>query len=190
MAMLSHVDLRKGVKIEIDGTPWLIIGADFVKPGKGSAFTRVRIRSFLTGNTIERTFKASDKVVKADVEQNSCQYLYREGDDFHFMDSTTFDQIMIPKENMGDTWKWMEENMEALVLFWRGRAISCEVPNYVALEITRCEPGIKGDTAQGATKPATLSTGATVNVPLFVNEGEWVRVDTRTGKYTERVKAP
>ena len=186
--MLSHVDLRKGVKIMIDEQPYLIIGADFVKPGKGSAFTRCKIRSFLNGNTIERTFKAADKVPSADVEQKSCQFLYADGDDFHFMDSTSFEQIMIPRANLEDTWQWMAENMEALVLFWRGRAISCEVPNYVVLEITETEPGVKGDTAQGATKPATLSTGATVNVPLFVNEGESVRIDTRTGKYTERVK--
>jgi elongation factor P len=187
MAMLSHVDLRKGVKVEIDGQPYLIIDADFVKPGKGSAFTRVRIRNFLNGNTIERTFKSADKVHPADVEQKSCQYLYSDGDDFHFMDNTTYDQIMIPKENLGNSWQWMEENMETQVLFWKGRALSCDVPKSVVLQIAECEPGVKGNTAQGATKPATLSTGAVVNVPLFVNEGEFIRIDTSNGKYAERV---
>jgi elongation factor P len=188
MAMLSHVDLRKGVKVEIDGQPYVIIDADFVKPGKGSAFTRVRIRNYLNGNTIERTFKAADKVHPADVEQKSCQYLYNEGDDFHFMDNETYDQIMIPKENLGDSWKWMSENMETQVLFWGGRAISCELPKTVVLEIAQCDPGERGNTAQGASKPATMSTGATVNVPLFINEGDHIRVDTSSGKYTERVK--
>ena len=140
MAMLSHVDLRKGVKVEIDGQPYLIIDADFVKPGKGSAFTRVRIRNFLNGNTIERTFKSADKVHPADVEQKSCQYLYSDGDDFHFMDNTTYDQIMIPKENLGNSWQWMEENMETQVLFWKGRALSCDVPKSVVLQIAECEP--------------------------------------------------
>jgi len=188
MAMLSHTELRKGAKIEINGEPGIIVSSDFVKPGKGQAFTRIRVRSFLTGNTLERTVKSNEKTPKADVDERTCQFLYRESDDYHFMDSSSYDQITLNVAALGDSAKWMEENMEARVLMWKGRAISVELPNFVELEITACEPGVKGDTAQGTTKPATLSTGAAVNVPLFVNEGEWVRIDTRTGEYMERVK--
>lgn len=186
--MLSHVELRKGVKVEIDEQPYLIIDADFVKPGKGSAFTRVRIRNFLSGNTIERTFKSADKVKKADVEQKTCQYLYNDGEFFHFMDNSTYDQIQLTAEALGGAAQWMEENMECEMLFWREKPLSVDPPNFVELEITYCEPGVKGDTAQGGTKPATLSTGAIVNVPLFVNQNEWIKIDTRTGSYVERVK--
>ncbi len=188
MVMLQHTDLRKGVKIEIDGQPYVIINSDFVKPGKGSAFTRMRIRNFLNGNTIERTVKANEKTVKADIEEKTCQYLYRDADYFHFMDGETYDQFQFTPETIGDTAKWLVDNENYSVLFWGGRAISAEAPNKVDLEVTQCDPGVKGDTAQGATKPATLSTGATVTVPLFVNEGDWVRVDTRTGDYLERSK--
>jgi elongation factor P len=186
--MLSHTELRKGAKIEINGEPGIIVSSDFVKPGKGQAFTRIRVRSFLTGNTLERTVKSNEKTPKADVDERTCQFLYRDGDDYHFMDSSSYDQITLNTAALGDSAKWMEENMEARVLMWKGRAISVELPNFVELEVTACEPGVKGDTAQGTTKPATLSTGAAVNVPLFVNEGEWIRIDTRTGEYMERVK--
>jgi elongation factor P len=188
MSMLSHTELRKGAKIEINGEPGIIVSSDFVKPGKGQAFTRIRVRSFLTGNTLERTVKSNEKTPKADVDERTCQFLYRDGDDYHFMDSSSYDQITLNTAALGDSAKWMEENMEARVLMWKGRAISVELPNFVELEVTACEPGVKGDTAQGTTKPATLSTGAAVNVPLFVNEGEWIRIDTRTGEYMERVK--
>ncbi len=188
MSMLSHTDLRKGVKVEIDGEPYQIISSDFVKPGKGSAFTRVKVRNYLTGNTIERTYKASDKVARADVEERSCQYLYNDGNSYHFMDNSSYDQFEIQKDALGDAANWMEENMECRVLVWKGAPITCDPPNFVELEITECEPGVKGDTAQGGNKPATLSTGATVNVPLFINEGEWIRIVTRTGDYMERVR--
>jgi len=188
MSMLSHTELRKGVKLEINGEPGVIISSDFVKPGKGQAFTRIKVRSFLTGNTLERTVKSNEKMPKADVEECNCQFLYQDGEGYHFMDMTTYDQVALSAAALGDAAKWMEENMEARVLMWKGRAISVEVPNFVELEIANCEPGVKGDTAQGTTKPATLSTGTAVNDPLFVNEGEWVRIDTRTGEYMERVK--
>ena len=188
MAVLSHTDLRKGVKVEIDGQPYLIIDSDFVKPGKGQAFTRCRVRNYLNGNTIERTIKSNEKLDKADIEANTCQYLYNDGEFFHFMDVATYDQFRFTEENLGDSVKWLAENLEYNVLFWNGRPLSVEPPNHVELEITECDPGVAGNTAQGATKPATLSSGAVVNVPLFVNEGDWIRVDTRTGDYTERVK--
>lgn len=188
MVMLSHNDLKKGAKIDLDGHPWLIIDADFVKPGKGQAFTRTRIRSYITGNTVERTFKSNEKTLKADIEDRNCQYLYADGEFHHFMDSTSFDQIQISSENLGDAAKWLEENMEVQVLLHNGKAISVEPPNFVDMEIVYCEPGVKGDTAQGTTKPATLSTGAIVNVPLFINQGERIKIDTRTGDYLERSK--
>lgn len=186
--MLSHTDLRKGVKIEIDGQPFLIIDSDFVKPGKGQAFTRVRIRNYLNGNTIERTIKSNEKTQKADIEGKTCQYLYSDGEFFHFMDGETYDQFQFTEEALGDTVKWLVENLNYDVLFWGGKPLSVDAPNHVELEITQCDPGVRGDTAQGATKPATLSTGAVVNVPLFVEEGDWIKVDTRSGSYIERVK--
>ena len=188
MATLSHTDLRKGVKVEVDGQPYVIISSDFVKPGKGTAFTRMRIRNYLNGNTIERTVKANEKTVKADIEEKTCQYLYKDNEYFYFMDSETYDQFQFTPESMGDTALWLVDNESYQVLFWGGKAISADAPNKVDLEITQCDPGVKGDTAQGSSKPATLSTGAQVNVPLFVEEGDWVRVDTRTGDYLERVK--
>lgn len=188
MATLSHTDLRKGVKIELDGQPYIIVDSDFVKPGKGQAFTRCRIRNYLNGNTIERTIKSNEKVAKADIEASSCQYLYSDGEFFHFMDGTTYDQFQFTEGNLGDSIKWLVENLEYNVLFWNGKPLSVEPPNHIEVEITQCDPGVAGNTAQGATKPATLSTGATVNVPLFVNEGDWIRVDTRTADYIERVK--
>ena len=188
MALLSHTDLRKGTKIELDGQPYVIIASDFVKPGKGQAFTRCRIRNYLNGNTIERTVKSNEKTVRADIEERECQYLYSDGEYFHFMDGTTFDQFQFTEDSLGDTVKWLVENESYIILFWSGKAISAEAPNKVDLLITECDPGVKGDTAQGATKPATLSTGAIINVPLFVEVDEWIRVDTRTGDYLERVK--
>ncbi len=188
MAMLGHTELRKGVKITIGDHPYQIIDADFVKPGKGQAFTRIRIRSYLTGNTIERTVKSNEKTHKADVEELSCQFLYSDGSYYHFMDTATYEQIQMTPEALGSSANWMAENMECRVLVFRGSPMSAEPPNFVELEITQCDPGVKGDTAQGGSKPATLSTGAVVNVPLFVNEGEWIKIDTRTGDYIERVK--
>lgn len=188
MATLSHNQLRKGVKIEIDNQPYLIVDADFIKPGKGTAFTRVKVKNYLTGNTVERTYKASDKATAADVEARSCQYLYTDGDSFHFMDTGNYEQFGIRAEALGDTADWLVENLDVEVVVWKGSPINVEVPNFIEAEITECEPGVKGDTAQGGSKPATLSTGATVNVPLFIEENQWIRVDTRTGKYVERVK--
>ena len=188
MGMLSHTELRKGVKVDIDGHPYVIVDSDFVKPGKGQAFTRIRIRSFINGNTIERTIKSNEKLQKADIEELSCQFLYSDGSFYHFMDTTSYEQFQMSPDILGDSARWMQENMDCRILVWNGRALSAEPPNFVELEITQCDPGVKGDTAQGGSKPATLSTGAVVNVPLFVNEGEWIKIDTRTGDYIERVK--
>jgi len=188
MSQLSHTDLRKGVKVEIDGQPFLIIDSDFVKPGKGQAFTRMRIRSYITGNTIERTVKSNERTDRADIEEKTCQYLYADGEFFHFMDGEAYEQFQFTADNLGDTVNWLVENLNYAVLFWRGKPLSVDAPNHVELEITQCDPGVRGDTATGSTKPATLSTGAVVNVPLFVDQGDWIRVDTRSFEYLERVK--
>lgn len=188
MELLSHTDLRKGTKVIIDNQPWLIVDSDFVKPGKGSAFTRCRVKNFFSGSVIERTFKSHDKVERADVEGRYCQYLYGDGESYHFMDGTTYDQVAVPSDTVGDAAKWLVENMSCLVQFWGEKPITVEPPNSVELEIVECDPGVRGDTAQGGGKKAKLSTGAVVDVPLFVSQGEWVKVDTRSGEYIERVK--
>lgn len=186
--MYQTNEFRKGLKVEIDGEPYLMVESQFVKPGKGQAFTRTKLKSLISGNVIDRTYKSGEKIAKAPVEESTMQFLYIDGDDFNFMDMESYETLNIPKENLGDAWKFLKESLEVQVLMYKGRAISCELPNFVVLEITYCEPGVKGDTAQGATKPATLESGAVVNVPLFINQGESVKVDTRTGDYLERVK--
>lgn len=186
--MYSTNEFKKGLRIMVDGNPYVIVENQFVKPGKGQAFNRVRIKNILNGNVIERTMKSGEKVPKADVQEKEMQYLYAEGEDYHFMDTSTYEQIELKKEQLDDGWQWLQEQMMCYVVFYNGLPISVTVPNFVELEITYCEPGIKGDTATNTTKPATLSTGATVQVPLFVNQGDKIRIDTRTGDYMERVK--
>jgi elongation factor P len=182
-------DIRKGLKVMLDGNkdPFIVVEAQFVKPGKGQAFTRAKLRNMATGAVLERTFKISDKVEMANVEQRVMQYIYPEGSDFVFMDPATGEQITINGDKIGDDSKWLSDGMNIDVTLHEGVPIGVDLPANVVLQITTCEPGIKGDTASGATKPATLSTGAVINVPLFVKEGEWVKVDTADGKYLERV---
>ncbi|MCK6530755.1 elongation factor P [Myxococcota bacterium] len=186
--MYSTSDFRKGLKIEIDGEPWLMVDNQFVKPGKGQAFNRTRIKSLITGRVIDRTFKSGETVGRANVEEHEMQYLYSDGEHWNFMNTETFEQIQLTKDQLDDAWKWLQENGTVQVVTWNDRPISVEPPMFVVMEITYCEPGIKGDTATGATKPATLTTGATVNVPLFVEMGDRIKVDTRTGSYIERVR--
>ncbi len=186
--MYDTNEFRKGLKIEIDGHPYIMVEHQFVKPGKGQAFTRVRLKSLLSGNVIDRTYRSGEKLQKADIMEQEMQFLYSTDDVYHFMDNNTYEQIEVQKEQIGDNWKWLQENMVVDMLVYKGLPVSITVPNFVALEITHCEPGIKGDTATNATKPATLSTGAEVQVPLFVNQDEKIKVDTRTGTYVERVK--
>jgi elongation factor P len=178
---------RNGLKIELDGEPYVITYFQHVKPGKGGAFVRTKVKNLVTGRTVDRTFRSGEKVREADVDERKMQYLYLDGDDLVFMDSETFDQTPISRENVGDATKYLKENTEVEILFWKGKSINIELPAFAELEITRCDPGLKGDTASGATKPATLETGAVIQVPLFIKEGEVVRVDTRTGEYSERV---
>lgn len=185
--MSSTEDIRKGLKIQIDGVPYHVTEHQFVKPGKGQSFTRVKIRNLLTGNTIERTYKSGESVELADVEERRMTYSWDEGDSFVFMDTNTGDQLNVMKDKVGDDARFLSEGLEVDVTLFNGSAIGIEMPSSVTLQVTNSEPGIKGDTASGATKPATLSTGAVVNVPLFIKEGEWIKVDTSTGQYLERV---
>ncbi|MBU2510254.1 elongation factor P [bacterium] len=186
--MYDTSEFRKGLKIEVDGHPYIIVENQFVKPGKGQAFSRVRLKNLLTGSVLDRTYKSGEKVEKADIAETEMQFLYCADDAYHFMDNSSYEQIEIQKNQIGDSWKWLQENMNVSVLVYKGVPVSISVPNFVELEIVHCEPGIKGDTATSATKPATLSTGAEVLVPLFVNQNEKIRVDTRTNTYMERVK--
>ncbi|HTF33141.1 MAG TPA: elongation factor P [Myxococcota bacterium] len=178
---------RNGLKIELDGEPFTMIYFQHVKPGKGGAFVRTKVKNLKTGRVLDRTFRSGEKLEEADVVERKMQYLYQDGEDLVFMDTETFEQIPFSAAQVGDARKWLKENLDIEVLFWRGQPINIEIPSFVEYTITRCDPGLKGDTAQGATKPATLETGAVVQVPLFVKEGERIRVDTRSGEYFERV---
>jgi len=186
--MYETSDIRNGLKIEVDDQPYTVTYFQFVKPGKGTAFTRTKLKSLLTGNTLDRTFRTGEKLAAADIEEREMQYLYDEGEARVFMDTETFDQINIQNKTIGDDAKWLQDEMMVKVLFWRGRPINIDLPNFVELEITYCEPGVKGNTATGATKTAELATGAEVQVPLFVEQGEVIKIDTRTGNYVERVR--
>ena len=178
---------RNGLKIELDGEPFTMIYFQHVKPGKGGAFVRTNVKNLKTGRVLDRTFRSGEKVEEADVAERKMQYLYQDGEDLVFMDTESFEQIPFSAAQVGDPRKWLKENLDVEVLFWRGQPINLELPSFVEYTITRCDPGLKGDTAQGATKPSTLETGAVVQVPLFVKEGERIRVDTRSGEYFERV---
>ncbi len=180
-------DIRKGLKMMVDGQPFIVVDFQFVKPGKGQAFTRVKIRNMATGAVLERTYKSGEKIEQADVEERTLQYIYPEGGDFVFMDASSGEQITVPGDKVGDQAQWMSDGMNVEVTLFKGQPIGVSLPTHVVLQITSSDPGVKGDTASGATKPATLSTGATINVPLFVSEGEWVKIDTRDGSYLERV---
>ena len=184
---MQTTDIRKGLKIQIEGVPYAIVEHQFVKPGKGQSFTRCRIRNLMTGNTIERTWKSGESVEIADVETRKLTYSWDEGDSLVFMETSTGDQLHVMKDKVTDEVRFLSEGLDVEVTLFNGNAIGIELPPSVVLQITESEPGIKGDTASGATKPAKLSTGAVVNVPLFIKEGEWVKVDTRTGDYLERV---
>ncbi len=184
--MYSTQDFRNGLKIEYDGQPFEIVEFQHVKPGKGGAFVRTKIKNMITGRVLDPTFKSGDKVGKPDMDDKEMQYLYRDGEHYAFMDTTTYDQVLVDKEAVGTDDRWLIENCACQVLFWNGKAIGVQLPNFVVLKISACEPGVQGNTATGATKPATLESGGTVNVPLFINEGENIKIDTRTGSYVER----
>ena len=178
---------KNGLKIELDGEPYTMTYFQHVKPGKGGAFVRTKVKSLKNGRVLEKTFRAGEKVEEADADERRMQYLYNEGDGLVFMDNETYDQMSIPTEQIGDAVKFLKENTEVDVIMYKGQAINVELPAFVRVAITQTDPGVKGDTASGATKPATVETGAVIQVPLFIKEGETVRVDTRTGEYVERV---
>ena len=178
---------RNGMRIEVRGEPFTITHFQHVKPGKGGAFVRTKLKNLRTGRSVDQTFRAGERVDEADVEDKRMQYLYQDGDSLVFMDTHSYDQLPFSREQLGNAQKFLQENMEVDVLFWRGNPLQVELPNFIESEVTQCDPGLKGDTASGATKPATIETGAVLQVPLFVKEGDRVRVDTRTGEYMERV---
>jgi elongation factor P len=180
-------DLRKNVKILVDGVPYNVAESQFVKPGKGQAFTRCRLKNMVTGSVIERTYKSGESVELADVETRKMQYIYPEGDSYVFMNLATGDQTHIDAEKIADAKAFLIDNLEVDVVLFNGNPIGVDLPAHVVIQVVKSEPGIKGDTASGTSKPATLSTGASISVPLFINEGEWIKVDTRTGEYLERV---
>ena len=186
--MYETSDIRKGLRVELDGDPFVVMDFQFVKPGKGTAFTRTKIRNMISGAVIDRTFKSGEKLKPADTEDREMQFLYRDGE-FHFMDNSNYEQVSLESNVVGDASNYMTENMMIEVSFYKGRSIGLTLPNFVVLEVTETAPGEKGNTVTGASKPAMVSTGYTVNVPLFVNEGDQLRIDTRTGEYVERVKS-
>ena len=188
MASYGTNEFRGGLKLLLDGDPFAIIENEFVKPGKGQAFNRVRLRNLKSGRVIERTFKSGENVEAADVVEVSLQYLYRDGDNWHFMDEKSFEQYAAARDAVGDSANWLKEQDLCTLTLWNGQPLSVLPPNFVVLEITETDPGLRGDTASGATKPAKVETGAIVKVPLFVNQGERIRIDTRTGEYVARAK--
>ncbi|MBQ2803468.1 MAG: elongation factor P [Lachnospiraceae bacterium] len=185
--MISAGDFRNGVTIELDNNVYQIIEFQHVKPGKGAAFVRTKLKNIKAGGVIERTFKPTDKCPQARIDRKDMQYLYDDGDLYYFMDTETYDQIALNAEAIGDALKFVKENEMCKVCSHNGNVFSVEPPLFVELEITETEPGFKGDTATGATKPATVETGATVAVPLFVEQGDKIKIDTRTGEYLSRV---
>lgn len=188
MATYSTNEFKSGLKIILDGDPCSIVENEFVKPGKGQAFSRVKIRNLLTGRVIERTFKSGDTVEAADVFEKEVQYLYSDGEFWHFMDPDTFEQLAADEKVIGDSAKWLKEEDMCQITLWNGSPIQVLPPNFVELKIVETDPGLRGDTSGSGGKPARLETGATVRVPLFVQEGEVIKVDTRSGEYMSRVK--
>lgn len=183
---LSSNDIKVGSNIEVDGAPWRVLEFLHVKPGKGAAFVRTKMRNYVTGNTVEKTFRAGVSIDEADVFKETKQFTYKDGSQFVFMDLNTYEEIRLNASDVGDRMKYLKEGMDCIVLFWNGKVIDFELPNTVKLAVVDVDPGLKGDTAQGGTKPATLETGAVVNVPLFVNIGDEILVDSRTGQYMSR----
>jgi len=183
---VSTAEFRKGLRIVFDGEPYTIVDFQHVKPGKGGAFVRTKLKHMRQGRVIDNTFRSGEKVELVDFEDKHMQFLYKD-DRFHFMDMETYDQVSLSEDEVGDVALYLKDNTEVEVLYIDGSPVSLELPNFIELAVARTDPGLRGDTAQGGTKPATLETGAVVQVPLFLNEGDIVKVDTRTGEYLGRV---
>ena len=184
--MISAGDFRNGVTFEYDGSVYQILEFQHVKPGKGAAFVRTKIKNVINGGVVEKTFSPTDKMPKAHIERKDMEYLYNDGDLYYFMDPETYEQLPVSAEQIGDSLKFVKENMQVKILSYKGNIFGIEPPNFVDLTITETEPGFAGNTATGATKPATLETGAVVMVPLFIDNGETIKIDTRTGEYMGR----
>ena len=184
--MITAGDFKKGITVEMDNGVWTIVDFQHVKPGKGAAFVRTRIKNIMTGAVLERTFNPTDKMPKAHIDTKEMQYLYSDGDLYYFMDIETFEQLPMTKDTVEDAIPFVKENTNVTVRFFKGKPFSVEAPNFVELQVTDTEPGFRGDTATGTTKAATVETGYTLNVPLFVEIGDMLRIDTRTGEYMSR----
>jgi len=184
--MVVAGDFKNGVTFEMDGNVVQVVEFQHVKPGKGAAFVRTKLKNVITGSVTERTFSPTDKFENAYVERKDMNYLYSDGDLYYFMDNETYEQLPLNKEKLGDNFRFVKENMTCKIISYKGNVFGVEPPTFVELEVTDTEPGFKGDTATGASKPATLETGATIKVPLFINIGDVLRIDTRTGEYMER----
>ncbi len=188
MASYSTNEFKRGLKLMLDGDPYTIVENEFVKPGKGQAFNRVKVRNLKSGRTIERTFKSGESVEAADVMDTDMQYLYNDGEAWHFMHPETFEQIAADAAAVGEEGKWLKEQDMCVVTLWNGAPISITPPNHVILTVTETDPGVRGDTATGGTKPAICDTGAVVQVPLFIDVGDQLKVDTRSGEYISRAR--
>ncbi len=184
--MISAGDFRNGVTFDMDGTVYQIVEFQHVKPGKGAAFVRTKVRNVITGGVVEKTFNPNDKYPTAYIERKEMEYSYSDGDLYYFMDPESYELVPLNKELLGDNFRFVKENMVCRIASYKGNVFGVEPPNFVELQVTKTDPGFKGDTATNATKPATLETGAEVRVPLFIDEGEMIRIDTRTGEYMER----
>jgi elongation factor P len=188
MASYSTNEFKSGLKIMLDGDPYNIVENEFVKPGKGQAFNRVKVKNLKNGRVVEKTFKSGEKVEAADVMDTEMQYLYSDGEYWHFMDEASYEQVQADAMAVGENGQWLKEQDSCNVILWNGSPISIEPPNFVTLAVSETDPGLKGDTAQGGVKPATLETGAVVRVPLFIEIGDVLKVDTRSGEYVSRAK--
>ncbi len=184
--MISSNDFRTGTSIELDGSVWRVIEFLHVKPGKGSAFVRTKLKNVQTGSTVDKTFRAGETMPQAVLEKNTMQHTYKEGDQYVFMDMETYEESRLSEEQIGDRVKYLKAEMEVTVLMWNEKVLEVELPNSVSLEVTQTDPGVKGDTATGGTKPATVETGAQVMVPLFISQGEIIKIDTRNDTYLGR----
>lgn len=186
-AMYATSDIKKNLKIKMDGAPWTVVEFLFVKPGKGTAFTRTKLKNLITGQVVERNLRSGEQLEPADIDRRTATMMYQDGDDFFFMDQENYEQFPVSTEALGDSAKWLLDEMKVELCFYEGRVVTVDIPNHIEVEITYCEPAVKGNTATNATKPATVANGATVQVPLFINDGEVIKVDTRTGEYGGRV---
>lgn len=185
---ISTKNFRKNLEVEIDGEPFVIVKCKHVKPGKGVAFVKTKLRSLLSGNTFQRNFRSGDTVDRPDLETREMQYLYKEGTHYVFMDEDTYEQVRVEEDRMEDVLDYLTDNMVLEVVFYEGKAIQVHPPTFVELKVVDAPPGVRGDTAQGGTKTATLETGKSIDVPLYLEQGETIKVDTRSGEYVERVK--